>query len=74
MELGGDPIASHGMDGDPTVLVGVPWQWVGVPVPMGLTGWVGVSAITPQESAAEAAAAAEVSGGTAGFPGTTKPW
>lgn len=54
--------------------VGVPWQWVGIPVPTGLTGGVGVPAITAQESAAEAAAAAEVSGGTAGFPGTTKPW
>lgn len=53
--------------------VRVPWQWVGIPVRTGLTGGVGVPAVTAQESAAEAAAAAEVSGGTTGFPGATKP-
>lgn len=36
--------------------------------PEGLTGGVGV-----QEAAAEAAAAAEVGGGTARFPGATEP-
>lgn len=46
----------------------------GVPAPMGLTGGMAVPAVTVQEPVAEAAAAAEVSRGTAGFPGATEPW
>lgn len=84
MELGGGPtglggrsMASCGgligMDGGLIALVGFPRHRVGVPA-LGLTGGMGVPAVTVQEPVAEAAAAAEVSRGTAGFPGATEPW
>lgn len=39
-----------------------------------LTGGLGVPAVAAQEPAAEAAAATEVLGDAAGFPGAAEPW